>query len=138
MTNFFFAQGKGGMAAGAAIALDLGSMITYGEWNESGQVSEIALNDVLSGYAMGEVGLRGRPRILYTIKPLRTTSNPPASRTTIPRPFVDYTVGDIISFDARDGTIDVRSETARVFGITVNLDDAGNEDVTIETALGGG
>jgi hypothetical protein len=137
MTNFYFVQGKGGMGAGAAVALDLGSMVTYGEWDESNQISESNQSDVISAYAMGEVALRGRPRSLYTLKPMRTPSPVSYHGSPVPRPFIDYTVGDVVSFDARDGTIDIQSETARIFGITISFDDAGNEDVTLETALGG-
>ena len=139
MTNFMIVQGQGNVATGAAYMIDPRSMATYGEFDETQSLSDQDSLDILSAYASAEVALRGRPRITYVIKPLPYVDlpNTVGIYTSVPEVFRDYGIGDFVLLDALDGTIDVARQPMRIFGITIAIDDNGNEDVTLVTAVGG-
>lgn len=80
---------------------------------------------LLQAYANAEMLIRDQPLVIYNIVPM------PADNTTrVPRLFVDYGLGDIVKFSAKHGRFNVQNKAARVFSITVSIDENGVEKVT--------
>lgn len=135
MSNWVVAQGKGSSGGGGALALDELSISTYGALDEVTTLSQIDSLTILAAYANAEVAVRGRPMVTYEITPL--TASGIAGGPNVPSPFEDYDIGDIIRFDALDGTIDVTEQNMRIFSIKIDLDDkTDKETATLQTAPG--
>lgn len=136
MSNWIVAQGKGSTAGGGALAKDTSSISTYGAFDEATQLSQTDSVQLLAAYANAEVAIRGRPSLTYEMQPL-TASQASSTGVVVPSPFEDYNVGDVVQFDALDGTIDVTEQNMRVFGISISLDDKTDaERTTLQTAPG--
>ncbi len=94
----------------------------------------IALSDykdesTLQAYAAAEIALRAGPRITYSITPFPFGGEQAEGR--VPEPFVDYRLGDTIYFSAKwPPRINIQKQAARIFGITVNIDENGNERIS--------
>ena len=103
---------------------DLDSQGLYGIIEEQVSLPEVANPGILQYYASAEVALRAFPRIVYTITPFPYAGN----EGRVPEPFVDYDVGDIVYFSANwPPRVDIRNQGIRIFGISMTIDEEGNE-----------
>jgi len=103
------------------------SMTTYGLIEETAALSDGKNLEILQTYASGEIIIRSSPRIIYSMTPFPFTTE---ARGQIPEPFVDYIVGDKVYLTAyTKGRIDIRNQGIRIFGISVDIDDDGNEKI---------
>jgi hypothetical protein len=107
---------------GGGLAQDLDAIAEYQLYEEMPQLGGVTDPNVLLGYAGGEILLRSRPRIIYTLLP-----KPFSRKIHTPEPFVDYNVGDKVIFSAIKDRIDVRGLEVRVFGLDIQIDEEGNE-----------
>lgn len=78
---------------------------------------------VLGTYAGAELLARTGGRQTFQIQPIPYSPGGP-----VPEPFVDYTVGDRLRYNAYvPPRVDIRRMPVRVFGFNVNIDDEDNE-----------
>ena len=90
---------------------------------EVANLSDAKNSDILQYYAAGEVAVRSSPRKTYSITPFPYFTN-----GRVPEPFVDYDIGDIVTLSAKWGKrINIEGEPLRVFGMSFNIDEEGNE-----------
>lgn len=121
MVNRMVAMGK----FGGALVEDTESQEEFQLFEEEAQLSDVVDPNVLLGYAGGEIVLRSRPRVIYTLAPFPWTEG----RT--PQPFVDYDVGDKVQFTAHyPPRISIPAQGVRIFGMTVNITEEGNEKIS--------
>lgn len=95
----------------------------YGLFEEVVSLSDVGDVGVLGTYAAGEIYVRYRPRIVYSITPF-----PFSPGNSVPEPFVDYNVGDRVLLTAKLlPRLTIENQAVRVFGISVTIDEEGNE-----------
>ena len=95
----------------------------YGLMEEVANLSDVADAGVLAVYGAGEIYVRYRPRVIYSMTPFPYTED-----GSVPEPFVDYTVGDQVFLTAKlDPRIEIENQGVRVFGMSVQIDEEGNE-----------
>lgn len=116
------------------------SIAKYGLYEDAIQLSDVADNTILEAYAEEEIALRSVPRVIYQFTPLTVSAEDmeslPDDTPNVPRAFIDYEVGDIITFGCMDGTIQVANLAQRIYGMNVTIDDNGNElSATLQTNL---
>lgn len=122
MVNRYTAFGK----FGGGFAEDVESQEDLQLFEEQTQLSQVVDPNVMLAFAGGEVLLRKQPRVIYSFQPFPFTLD-----SGVPQPFVDYDLGDLITFTAvSPPRIDIRDQTARIFGINVAVTDEGNEKIT--------
>lgn len=119
MTNRFIATGQ----TVYETADDTDSQEDYGLFVELGSAPSTNESLILAAYANAEVALRSQPIVTYDLVPMSTTDYTPA-------PFVDYSLGDVISFSASKGRINIFNKKIRIFGMAISIDDNGVESVT--------
>ena len=121
--NRFTAKGKYGTGLQESAASEDAYNIVM---EETAQLSEVVDNNVLVTFAAGEVALRDTPRKIYSFIPFAWTQD-----SSVPEPFVDYTVGDQISLFAKHGErIKIEGLPVRIFGINIDISDDGTERVS--------
>ena len=116
-----------GWRVGAAGAYDPNpnTQTQYGIFEEVVNLSDVANDTVLSTYAAAEIYVRYRPRIIYSMTPFPFTTG-----GSIPEPFVDYNIGDQVLLTASmEPRIQIQNQGVRVFGISVSIDEEGNEQL---------
>lgn len=112
-----------------AMAQDLASIAEIGLWEDSVAISDTNVSDdALLGFAGAEVIYRSRPILLHDITPF------PYSGTRRTYRFkVDFDLGDIVYGVADHGVLqvgldpEVGKQPIRIFGLKVNITDAGSE-----------
>lgn len=110
------------------------SQATYGLMEEQVALSEVVDPVISLAYAAGELVYRSQPPTIYTIKPMPWIASNPER---VPRALEDYEVGDLVSFSANQGRIQVVNQAARVFQIGIAVENR-TEKVTLQTTLGSG
>lgn len=90
----------------------------------SGEFSDTAMRQSLVDE---HVRVRGNPRVLIRFTP----HIDPGVEGHVPQPFVDYDVGDTVTFRAVHAGVVRFAGTVRVYGIRVNIDPAGFERVEL-------
>lgn len=118
LATYVVVQGKGASASAG------GTHGTYGRFEETVSLADVADAGVLAAYAGVEVTLRETPRVTFDFVP-RPAGSPGAMS-----PFQDYFVGDKVYLSAKQGRLDVSKQAQRVFGITLSIDENGGERVT--------
>lgn len=79
---------------------------------------------LLQYYAAAEVALRNQPRQIFSVTPFPYTVG-----SSVPEPFIDYNVGDKVYLSARWGQrINIAGLAMRVFGMSFQIDENGNEN----------
>ena len=124
LVNYFLANGVLGVTPG--FQDDLPSQSLYGLIEEVVSLPEIGFNQesTLKYYAAIEVLLRSTPRITYSITPFPYAGN----EGRVPEPFVDYNIGDKVYFSANwPPRVSIHKQAVRVFGISMTIDEEGNE-----------
>lgn len=107
---------------GGGMAEDTAAQSEYQLFEEVVNLSDVVDTNVLLAFAGGEVTLRARPRVIYTLQPF------PWKRGQVPQPFVDYGLGKVVEFSAKKGTrINIQRQKVRVFGMNVSITNEGNE-----------
>jgi hypothetical protein len=156
MTNWFTAVGK----YNDFFVSDTDSVTHFGQvfdTDESISVSPATSDQEISTlplYAGAEVAVRSFPRVIYELTPMgtRSFSTPRLTEVaiydsdtggTVGSPFSggallyqggDLRIGDWVSLQARAGTV-VIDQLVRVYGATINIDDAGVEKLaSIQTS----
>jgi hypothetical protein len=118
------------------IAQDFDSISEYGLFQDTITISDAGYSDtILMAYAQAELAYRRVPFTTYSVKPKSFMG-----RRNVPRLFRDYNVGDICYIVSREKNLPIGVDTKqaiRIFGVTVALDNEGNETVnTLQTAAG--
>lgn len=107
---------------GGGMAEDIPSQQEYQLFEEEAQLSDVVDPNVLLGYSGGEVLIRKTPRVIYSPQPF------PWVEGRTPQPFVDYNVGDKVTFSAKQPPrIMVDRQAVRVFGMDLQITNEGNE-----------
>jgi hypothetical protein len=103
------------------------SMDIYGLFEENNTLTQ-ANQDILAPYGMAELAIRARPFVVYNLVP----------QPYGPRLFDDFQIRDMIFFTAIKENFRVQNQAIRIFGATVNIDDAGNETISqLQTTASG-
>lgn len=89
---------------------------------EGGDVYDTTLRNTLVDE---HILVRQQPRALFEIQPALQ------AETGQPQPFVDYDIGDIIEARVLDNGLAFLDALVRIYGITIELDENGNETVTL-------
>lgn len=87
-------------------------------------LSDVADQVVLAAYVNAEVEVNKGPRILIRFTPF------PAGESNVPSLFEDYNLGDKVYLTAKYGNIQIENQAIRVFGLSVSIDENGNESVS--------
>ena len=119
------------------------SQLEYGLIDELMNLPDVIDNNVLGAYAAGEIFVRYRPRVIYNLTPFSYAPggmgyHHHTGAEGIPEPFEDYDVGDRVRLTALlPPRVAIQNQAVRVFGISVNIDDNGNESISsLQTAPG--
>lgn len=113
---------------------DTGSVNFYGLHEEQQSLSDVPNTDILDAYAQAEVIYRGYPRITFQMTPF-----PSNGENAIPRPFIDYNIGDEVFLTAKRGRMQIDKQDIRIFGFTIGIDENDVERVSnIQTTASGG
>lgn len=81
-------------------------------------------NGILLAYGGAEVAVRAMPQKIYNIQPFAYQA-----ASGQPEPFVDYGLGDVVSLSARSGAWTEDKNSCRIFGMSIEVDENGNEKV---------
>lgn len=119
MTNDIRARGK--FATG--FTDDYISKYKYGTLQDVRVLSDVPDTNILLAYTGAEIIYRSQPRVVYSFVPQRT------GVPGVPRPFDDYNIGDVVSFSANRGRIQVEDQAVRIFAIDISIGDDGSEHV---------
>lgn len=122
---------------------DVASQLKYGLLEEVTSLSDVVdtvqtptgpSQSVLWTNSAIEILLRSQPLALPAFTPFQWTPN-----SGVPEPFVDYDVGDQVRLTVKKGKrVNIQSLGVRVFGMTVNIDEFGNEKLSaLQTSAGG-
>lgn len=132
LTNFHTSTGKPFTIP--QFADDLASQNDYGVFEEVAQLSDVGENSVLSAYSGAEIIFRSRPRIIYAMTPF-----PFIEGGRVPEPFLEYDIGDKAYLTAKWGKrVNIAGQAVRVFGMSVSIDEEGNEKLgQLQLAPGG-
>jgi hypothetical protein len=117
----------GGTASTPAISSDQPSQTAYGFIEEMASLSDLSglnANQTLLYYANAEVAIRKTPRQLYSLTPFNWTSG-----SSVPEPFVDYRIGDVVRLGINAKPRLQTQLGVRVFGMSFNIDEEGNEKI---------
>lgn len=119
MVNYFRAIGR----FNDGLAEDTPSQELYGLIEETGAMTDVSdpENTILPAFAGAEVAVRSTPRVTYDVAPFSQN---------IFQPFVDYQLGDKIYISANKGHWNLAKQAVRIFGLTLNIDNEGNEKVS--------
>lgn len=107
------------------VATDSNSLSEYGLFEDVLNLNQTAASsDTLRYYTAAEYIFRSGPLVSYSITPYPYTIN-----SSVPEPFVDYNIGDKVQFRAIKSPRINESGAFRVFGISISIDDDGNETI---------
>ncbi len=122
LRNRIFAKGK----FGTVEADDYPSQFIHGVFEETITLGDVVEEEILGAYANATVAFRKDPATIINFVPAQFTS----SVDNVPEPFVDYEIGDIVYLGANRGRLKLDSQAIRIFGISVSIDEEGNENAT--------
>lgn len=120
MANRINAKGK----YTTGVAYDTDSVMSYGLFEDTLTLSDVSDADILVAYAGAETAYRLQPFKTYTFTPF-----PYDGSKRIPRVFDDYDIGDIVYLTAKYGAMSVERQAVRVFGVSIDIDNEGNEKI---------
>lgn len=103
---------------------DTTSQQQYGVMEEYTTLSDVAITGTLQAFASAEVAVRSQPRQLFSMTPFNWTSE-----NAVPEPFVDYDIGDQVSFSAVAPPRIQIAQQVRVFGMQFTIDEEDNERI---------
>jgi hypothetical protein len=117
------------------------SQALNGLLEDQASLSEVVDPSILIAYAQVEIVVKSSPWTIISLTP-RGLAPVDAKTPGVPRPFVDYNVGDVVYCTIRRGPrmqVGVgMPQPTRVFGMTVNISDDGVERVSnIQTTYQG-
>lgn len=125
--NYELVSGNSG--TGPKYQDDIPSQAKYNLIEEQTALSDVVdplppAQSILQTYASAEVALRADPgRIVYSLTPFAYVPG-----GGVPEPFVDYNVSDRVYLSANyPPRIKIQGQAVRLFGMTVDVDDEGNE-----------
>lgn len=103
----------------------------FGLMEEVVSLPDVSDSSVLLAYAGAEVFFRYRPRIVFSMTPFVFVPG-----GSVPEPFEDYSVGDTFYLTVKSlPRVSIQNQRVRVFGISVTIDEEGNERIgTLQTA----
>lgn len=126
LANFGLATGSatvaGQFADDRAMPTPYSSQLAYGPLEEVYSLSDVDQAKTLGAYAAAEILLKYIPRQMYSITPFNWTPD-----NSVPEPFVDYRIGDQVTFVARQLPRVAINQQVRIFGISVAIDEESNE-----------
>lgn len=125
LTNYMYVSGGAGSIPQAAIDED--SQDIYGPFEDTASISDrggIEANDVLRYYAGAEVIFRSRPRVIHSITPFGFSPE-----NSVPEPFVEYDIGDQVTFMAIHEPRIRTVQQVRIFGMSISIDEEDNERI---------
>lgn len=127
--NYFVTTGNASATPGAA--QDLTSAATIGLLEESASWSDQGDTGILMKNSGAEIIVRANGKISYAIQPFPYVGDIGVLPNSVPEPFVDYDpVGDQVRVSARHAKRgNISRGTVRSFGISISIDDDGNENV---------
>jgi hypothetical protein len=108
-------------ASGAVYSVDDQSAIASAsvmleEWLS---ISDVADPNIVAAYAAGELAYKRFGSTTYALTP--------AAYGDLPRPWDDFNLGDQVYFTVKRGRLNVVEQAVRVFGLTIDIDNNGNE-----------
>jgi hypothetical protein len=117
--------GRANATTPQSIQTDEDSLNTYGLFEDSLNITlKTSSTSVLAYYTAAEYEFRRRPFESRAFTPYPYTVG-----SSVPEPFVDYNIGDIVKFRAvREPRVDITG-SFRVFGISVSAGDDGSETI---------
>jgi len=131
MANRFNAKGT----YDQGVAFDENSVLTYGLFEETQTLSDVVDINILLGYAGAETAYR-----LTRFKTYESTPVPYDGNKDSIAVFDDYNIGDITYLNVvspnisggytENPTVLVQNKAVRIFGLSINIDEEGNERVT--------
>jgi hypothetical protein len=129
MANYFLTTGTSGTTA--QYKDDTSSMATVGLLEETAALSDVGNVSILLANSGAEIIVRKNGKITYGITPFPYVGDIGVLPNAVPEPFVDYDpVGDQFRLSAvSDKRGVITRQTVRSFGVTVNIDDDGNEQL---------
>ena len=107
-----------------AIAYDSDSIASYGLFEDTLTVSDVVDDEILLAYAGAETAYRLQPFNTYSFQPF-----PYDGTEKIPLFFDDYDIGDIVYLTAKYGALNIERQAVRVFGVSIDIDNEGNEKI---------
>lgn len=126
LRNRIYARGK----FSTIEADDEPSQDLYGVFEETVVLTDVVEDTILGAYANATVLFRKDPSRVISFVPAQFSNN----TDNVPEPFVDYNIGDIIYIGANRGRLIIERQAIRVFGMTIGIDEEGNEVAsTIQT-----
>jgi hypothetical protein len=126
VANKIFAMGNSTVGS----AQDSTSITRYGLLEAQESLSEVNSTTIIAAFANAEVVIRKDPRQIIDMVPFPWTPT-----NSVPRLFEDYDIGDVVYVDVDYGTLQLARQAVRVFGVTINIDENGNERISsVETS----
>lgn len=116
---------QGGAGTFVSQADDFLSQAKYGVFEEYVTLSDVTDQLILAAYANAEIAIRSQPLRIYTF----SLNKSPISSGN-PKLFIDYNIGDKIYLTARKGRIQEKNKPVRIFSLSVNINETGNEQVS--------
>lgn len=125
--NHIVVTGKG---VGPVVAPEPGSKSKYGVSEETIALTDVGEIDILFAFAAAETEVRHQPIVIYNISPFPYRDMGNLNQTNIPRLFYDFQLGDRLYFSAREGWLKINKQAVRVFGVSIQIDEVGDEKMT--------
>lgn len=123
LKNQYYIAGQYGVAEAHDVSTT--SINQYGLHQGVEQINEIPDTQLLGAIANAELAINEYPRITINFDPKGE-----GTQENIPRLFEDYNVGDKIYLTAKQHGAEIINQAIRVFGVTLDIDENGNEKVT--------
>lgn len=121
------AQGQYGVGKGESLS----SIAENGLFEKSESLTDVVNIDILIAYANIQTATLEQPFRILTFNP-RSVSD--SESYSVPRPFIDYEIGDIVYATVSKGPRFIvgypNPQPVRIFGLTVEIEDSGVEKIT--------
>ena len=88
-------------------------------------INEISDTNILGAIANAELALNAEPRVTINFDPKAE-----GSEVNVPSLFEDYNLGDKVYLTAKRDGAEILNQAIRVFGLTLTIDNNGNEKVS--------
>jgi hypothetical protein len=99
--------------------------IEYGIHQKTINVNEISDNGILGAISNAETAINSLPRVLLNFDP-----HAEGATQSVPRLFENYNLGDQVYLTAKRDGQEILNQAIRLFGLTMNIDENGNEKVS--------
>lgn len=116
-------------AVGVKVAVDLPGVAVYGARAAWIPPENVERADLRQELANDHLLYRKQPRRVLSITP-----NVDDGSGYVPRPFVDYGIGDSVPVTIKDEGIEIVSGNVRVYGLKFTIDKDGKENIALETS----